>query len=111
MGFRSYFEIFSDDVLHHLDLAPSTAKSTEHPTSLPSTEVHGDASGKSGGVGSLPGTINEESVAKLPEERAADGTLRDTTEVGSGKVLYMLTIDPSLSSFSICREEANTNND
>ncbi|KAF9462799.1 hypothetical protein BDZ94DRAFT_1260365 [Collybia nuda] len=38
--------------------------------SLPSTEV---PSGSAGGVGSLPGTRSEVSVAKLPEERRQEG--------------------------------------
>ncbi|TFL00625.1 hypothetical protein BDV98DRAFT_107057 [Pterulicium gracile] len=52
-------------------------------TTLPSAEVHGDTSGTSRGVGGLPGDVNESAVAKLPEERALDGTIKDTTPVAS----------------------------
>ncbi|KAH8994526.1 hypothetical protein EDB92DRAFT_1815046 [Lactarius akahatsu] len=42
--------------------------------SLPSTEKEGTHPGEHcGGVGSLPGTISETSVAKLPDERASEG--------------------------------------
>ncbi|KAH9036208.1 hypothetical protein EDB85DRAFT_805792 [Lactarius pseudohatsudake] len=44
------------------------------PISLPSTEREGTHPGEHcGGVGSLPGTISETSVAKLPDERASEG--------------------------------------
>lgn len=40
-----------------------------HKTSLPSTEVTGAGTGEHvGGVGSLPGTVAESGVARLPDE-------------------------------------------
>lgn len=50
----------------------TTTEPTTATTSLPSQEVHGDTSGKSDGVGSLPGNVDEPAVAKLPEERSAE---------------------------------------
>jgi len=42
---------------------------------MPSTEVQGQQPGEHiGGVGSLPGSKDEQSVAVLPEERATEAT-------------------------------------
>ncbi|KAG9217644.1 hypothetical protein CCMSSC00406_0003667 [Pleurotus cornucopiae] len=41
--------------------------------SLPSQEVYGNMGTSSDGVGALPGTLSEVSVAKLPEERRLEG--------------------------------------
>ena len=63
---------------------PAVAPKADHinaSTTLPSAEVHGDTSGTSRGVGGLPGDVNESAVAKLPEERAVDGTIKDATNV------------------------------
>ncbi|KAH9006083.1 hypothetical protein EDB86DRAFT_679979 [Lactarius hatsudake] len=49
------------------------ASDRPQPISLPSTEKEGTHPGEHcGGVGSLPGTISETSVAKLPDERASE---------------------------------------
>ena len=49
------------------------ATDTQQPISLPSTEKEGTHPGEHcGGVGPLPGSISETSVAKLPDERASE---------------------------------------
>ncbi|KAH9050882.1 hypothetical protein EDB83DRAFT_2317001 [Lactarius deliciosus] len=49
------------------------ASDRPQPISLPSTEKEGTHPGEHcGGVGSLPGTISETSVAKLPDERVSE---------------------------------------
>ncbi|KAI9441721.1 hypothetical protein H4582DRAFT_2055547 [Lactarius indigo] len=50
------------------------ASDRPQPISLPSTEKEGTHPGEHcGGVGPLPGSISETSVAKLPDERASEG--------------------------------------
>jgi hypothetical protein len=49
------------------------ATDSQQPISLPSTEKEGTHPGEHcGGVGPLPGSISETSVAKLPDERASE---------------------------------------
>ncbi|KDQ23694.1 hypothetical protein PLEOSDRAFT_1090573, partial [Pleurotus ostreatus PC15] len=50
--------------------------------SLPSQEVYGNMGTSSDGVGALPGTLSEVSVAKLPEERRLEG-LENAKSFGS----------------------------
>jgi hypothetical protein len=52
---------------------PLSDSNRPQPTSLPSTEKEGAGPGEHyGGVGPLPGSLSETSVAKLPEERASE---------------------------------------
>ena len=52
---------------------PLSDSNRPQPTSLPSTEKEGTRPGEHyGGVGPLPGSLSETSVAKLPEERASE---------------------------------------
>ncbi|KAH9067549.1 hypothetical protein EDB87DRAFT_1573164 [Lactarius vividus] len=53
---------------------PLSDRASDQPISLPSTEKEGTHPGEHhGGVGPLPGSISETSVAKLPDERASEG--------------------------------------
>lgn len=66
-------------VINDLPVVPAGTNSTaaSNASALPSKEVPG---GSSVGVGSLPGSNSETSVAKLPEERVKEGTTGSTTQ-------------------------------
>ncbi len=50
--------------------ARASEHDTEHKTSFPTREFSGASTGeRTGGVGSLPGPLNEAAVTKLPHER------------------------------------------
>ncbi|RDX52680.1 hypothetical protein OH76DRAFT_1480304 [Lentinus brumalis] len=56
-----------------MNTARASEHDAEHKTSFPSSEVTGASSGEHvGGVGSLPGFVNESAVPKLPHERTDD---------------------------------------
>jgi hypothetical protein len=65
--------------------------------SLPSTETAGASPGeKTGGVGALPGAVDEEEVAKLPEERALEGSLQTAKPSGDASAsVYSTQVEPS----------------
>ena len=56
-----------------MNTARASEHDAEHTTSFPSSEVTGASTGERvGGVGSLPGFVNESAVPKLPHERTDD---------------------------------------
>ncbi|KAI0692127.1 hypothetical protein C8T65DRAFT_699597 [Cerioporus squamosus] len=56
-----------------MNTARASEHDAEHKTSFPSSEVTGASTGEHvGGVGSLPGFVNETAVPKLPHERTDD---------------------------------------
>ncbi|KAI0632566.1 hypothetical protein C8Q77DRAFT_1158058 [Trametes polyzona] len=56
-----------------MNTARASEHDAEHTTSFPTREFSGASSGeRTGGVGSLPGPLNEPAVTKLPDERAEE---------------------------------------
>ena len=56
-----------------MSTARASEHDSEHTTSFPTREITGAGTREHvGGVGSLPGPVNESAVPKLPEERHTD---------------------------------------
>ncbi|RPD72688.1 hypothetical protein L226DRAFT_511379 [Lentinus tigrinus ALCF2SS1-7] len=69
-----------------MNTARASEHDAEHTTSFPSSEVTGAGTAEHvGGVGSLPGFVNESSVPKLPQERTDDE--RYMTAAGAAAVV------------------------